>query len=124
MATTENTTGFKTFQATNAAIAAFIRVTVDSNGLISASAHNGLSIGVTLEAIAANGYGTVKLYSAPGTFLHTAASAITRGAALYPAANGKVDDTGTTVNGFVALQAAGGDGEVIETTRAIVGAAE
>jgi hypothetical protein len=120
--TTENTSGFKTFQATAAAIGAYIRVKVDSNGLISAAGATDATIGVTQEAIAASGYGTVKLYSAPGTFLHTAGAAIARGAVLYPLASGKVDDTGTTSNGFVALEAATADGDIIETTRQVTGA--
>jgi hypothetical protein len=122
MATTENSTGYKTFQATAVALGAFIRVKVDSNGLISVAGATDATIGVTMDPVAASGYGTVKLYSAPGTFLHVAGAAVARGAVLYPIASGKVDDTGTTSNGFVALEAATADGDIIETTRQIVGA--
>lgn len=118
----ENTTGYKTFQATATALAAYVRVIVDANGLISVAAATDNAIGVTTEAIAASGYGRVKLFSAPGTFNFTASTAITRGAALYPTAAGRVDDTGTTGIGFVALEAATAAGDVIEATRFIVGA--
>jgi hypothetical protein len=120
--TTENTTGFRTFQATAAAIAQAIRVKVDSNGLISAAGATDAAIGVTIEAVAASGYGNVKLFNAPGTFLVTAGAAITRGAVLYPLASGKVDDAGTTVMGLVALEAATADGDIIEAARYLVGA--
>jgi hypothetical protein len=114
--TSENTTGYRTFQATAAAIAAGARVAVDSNGLISVSGAANDSIGVAVEAVAASGYGTVKLWSAPGTFQVLAGAAITRGAALYPIAAGKVDDAGTTGGalGLVALEAATADGDIIE----------
>jgi hypothetical protein len=114
--TSENTTGYRTFQATAVAIAAGARVAVDSNGLISVSGAANDSIGVTVEVVAASGYGTVKLWSAPGTFQVLAGAAITRGAALYPIASGKVDDVGTTGGalGLVALEAATADGDIIE----------
>jgi hypothetical protein len=119
--TTSNETGYKTFQATAAAIAPYVRVKVDSNGLISVAGAAEIAIGVTLENIAASGYGSVKLFSATGTWLMTAGAAIARGAELYPLAAGKVDDTGTTKIGMVALEAATADGDVIECTRYILG---
>lgn len=109
-----NETGIKTFQATAVAIAPYIRVKVDSNGLISVAGATDNAVGVTLENVAASGYGSVKLFSAPGTYLVTAGAAIARGALLYPLAAGKVDDTGTTAIGLVSLEAATADGDVIE----------
>lgn len=120
--TTSNETGLKTFQATAAALAQAVRVQVNSSGLMLVAGATDPAIGVTTEAVAASGYGTVKLFSAPGTFLVTAGAAITRGAVLYPLAAGKVDDTGTTAMGLVALEAATADGDIIEAARYLVGA--
>ena len=114
--TTENSTGFQTFQATATAIAESVRVKVDSNGLISAAGATDDFIGVTRHPIAASGYGEVKLKSAPGTFLVTASAAVSRGAKLYNTASGKVDDAsaGGSFSGLVALEAATADGDIIE----------
>lgn len=114
MATSTNESGFRAFQATAVAIEQFVRVTVDSNGLISVAGESDLGVGVTMEPVAASGYGTVKLWTAPGTFHVQAASAITRGAQLYGAASGEVDDTGTYKLRLVALEAATAQGDVIE----------
>lgn len=113
---TQNSSGYKTFTATGTAIEAYVRVAVDSNGEISAAGASDRGIGVTQEAIAADGNGTVKLWSAPGTFLMQAAAAITRGASIYAAASGEVDDTGTYDLGLVALEAATAQGDIIEFT--------
>ena len=114
--TTQNNTGFQTFQATAVALAANVRVLLDSNGLISVAGATDAWIGVTTDAVVASGYGTVKLRNAPGTQLVTASAAITRGARLYPTAAGKVDDAAGTGNftGLQAITAATADGDVIE----------
>jgi hypothetical protein len=116
--TSQNVTGFKTFQATAAAIAAFVRVTYDSNGLISVAGATDNWIGVTQEYIPASGYGTVKLRGAPGTQYVMAGAVVARGAKLNPLAAGKVDDAAGTGPGcgLIALEAATGDGDVIEAT--------
>lgn len=115
--TTENTTGFKTFQATAVAIEAHVRVVLGSAGTISVAGETDLDIGVTEEAIAASGYGTVKLWSAPGTFLVQAAAAVTAGAQLYACAAGEVDDTGTYKARLIAMGAATAQGDVIECAK-------
>jgi hypothetical protein len=114
MATTENNSGYQTFQATAVALEAYVRVKVDSNGLISVAAESDLGVGVTTQAIAASGYGTVKLWSAPGTFMVQAAAAITKGNQLYAAAAGEVDDTGTYKQRLVSLSTATAQGDVVE----------
>jgi hypothetical protein len=117
---TENVSGYRTFQATAVAIAAFTRVTVDSAGLISAAGATENGIGVTTAPVTASGYGTVKLWSASGTFPVTASAAVARGAALYPTASGKVDDavaSGGPPLGLVALEAATADGDPIEAAK-------
>lgn len=120
--TSENSTGLRTFQATATAIALGARVKVDSNGAISVAGAAEAAIGVTTEYIAASGYGTVKLFNAPGTYLCIAGGAVTRGAHLYPAAAGKVDDSGTTRIGLAALEAATADGDLIECAPCLLGA--
>jgi hypothetical protein len=120
--TTENSSGYKVFQATAAAIAQAVRVKVDAAGQISAAAAAEIAIGVTTEAVAASGYGSVKLFSAPGTYLCTAALAITRGTQVYPAAAGKVSNAGTTALNLVALEASAADGDMIECAPLMKGA--
>ena len=120
--TTANSSGYRTFQATSVAIAQAKRVKVDSNGLISVAAATDGAVGVTTEAVAADGYGTVKLFNAAGTFLVTANAAITRGAQLFPTAAGNVDDAGTTALPLVALEAATAQNDIIEAGPVLVGA--
>jgi hypothetical protein len=113
--TTQNSSGYKTFTATAVALAAFVRVKLDANGLISAADLGDSWIGVTQEAIAASGTGTVKLRNAPGTFLVTASAAVTRGNKLQTTDAGKVDDAaGGLFTGLVANEAATADGDIIE----------
>jgi hypothetical protein len=120
--TSQNTTGYRTFQATAAAIAAGARVQVNSSGLILVAAATDAAIGVAAEPIAASGYGTVQLFSAPGTLIMLAGGAITRGAQIFPTAAGKILATGTTALDIVALEAAAADGDQIECCRIQKGA--
>lgn len=113
-ATSQNTTGSRTFNATGSLIPFGARVKVDSAGQISVASASEAMVGVTHEAVAASGWGTVRMLSAPGTFLMLASGAITRGAQVYPAASGKIAGTGTTPLLMVALEAATADGDVIE----------
>lgn len=110
----------KSFQATAAAIATGVRVKLDSNGLISAAGATEHAIGTTCGPVAASGYGEVQLWGP--SVLVTAGAAVARGAALYPLASGKVDDTGTTVMGLVSGEAATADGDIIEAFQSKVGA--
>jgi hypothetical protein len=114
-----NDTGFATFTATAVAIAAYTRVKVDVNGLISVSGAAADSIGVTMEDIVASGTGAVKLWSAPGTFFCIAFAPIARGAALFSIAAGLVDDAGVTSIPLVSLDAAAAAGDIIECARTI-----
>ena len=113
----ENTTGYRTFQATAVAIPAYRRVKIDSNGLISVAGATETGIGVTMAHIPERGYGTVKLWSAPGTFLFTSSEGVSRGTKLFPVADGKVNNDvnqAETSMGFVALEDAVGADEIIE----------
>ena len=118
----ENTSGFKAFKTTAAAVGQGVRVKIDSAGLILVAGATDPAIGVTTEPIAASSWGNVKLFSAPGTFVVQAKSAVTQGSPLYPAVEGKVDDTGVTLLGLVALEAAAADGDLIEVARSLTGA--
>jgi hypothetical protein len=120
--TTSNSSGFRTFQATATAIALGKRVKVDSNGLISVAAAAEGAVGVTVEDVAASGYGTVKLFNAGGTFIMWANAAIARGAQVYPTAAGGIDDAGTTALPLVALEAATAQGDLIEVGPLLLGA--
>jgi hypothetical protein len=53
--------------------------------------------------------------SHPGIVRLVAAGAVTMGADLFKAADGKVDDTGTESLGRVAVEAASADGDLILT---------
>jgi hypothetical protein len=111
----------KSEQATAAAIAANIMVT-RASGLISAAGVTDVIYGVTIAPIPVSGYGTIRLWSAPGTFLLTASAAITIDAPLFPTAVGTVDDAGTTGLGLIALEAATAAGDIIECARFLKGA--
>lgn len=116
---TNNDIGFATFTATAVAIAAYTRVKQDSAGLILVSGAAADSIGVAMEDIVASGTGTVKLWSAPGTFLITTAGAVTKGAALFSIAAGLIDDAGVTGIPLIAMDTATAAGDIIECARTI-----
>lgn len=120
--TTANSSGYKSFTATAVAIGEGKRVKVDANGNISVAAAAEGAIGVTTQAIAASGTGTVKLFNAPGTFILCANAAIVAGAKLYPTAGGNVDDAGTTALPLVALEAATAANDLIECGPWLLGA--
>jgi len=75
----QNDNGFKSFLASGA-ISAYIAVKVQADGTITAAANDTKGIGVTQEDIADAQYGSVKLWTASGTFMVQASgSAITPG---------------------------------------------
>ena len=78
----QNEIGFRSFIASGA-ISAYKAVTIQSDGTITPSAGSAdIGVGITQQDIADAGYGTVKLWTAPGTFLIQATgSAVTPGTA-------------------------------------------
>ena len=77
---TQNDLGFRTFQASGA-ISAYLVVDVQSDGTIKAApGGTAQGIGVLQQDIADAGYGGVKLWTAPGTFM-----AQVSGTAITPA---------------------------------------
>ena len=121
MTTTQNASGYLTL-TTAAAITEGRRVKITSGGLADVAGATDLAIGTAQAAAASGGLVTVKLWSAPGTFLVVAAAGIARGAQLYPAAAGEVDDAGTTAIGLVAKEAATTQGDIIEAVPILLGA--
>ncbi len=102
----------KTFSA-GAAIAQFLRVKL-SAGVLAAADASDVSLGVMdAPALASGDKVPVRLRNAQGTRKMVAVAAITAGNPVYAAAGGKVDASGTVIEG-TALEAATADGDVIE----------
>jgi hypothetical protein len=114
----------KTFTA-SAALAIYRRVRLNASGLLAyAGAADTDCIGITTRpAFAAGEKIAVWLLTSPGTYPVIAASAFAAYAALYAAADGKVDDTGTVLHGL-ALEGAATDDQVeaLISASAILGA--
>lgn len=115
---TENSTGYRTFTATATAISANRVVQHDSSGNISLAGADNDNIGVLAEDVAASGKGLVKLWSAPGTFLVSAAGAVTKNAKVYVNSAGRASTTLITEGAFIgrSLDTAASEGDVIEIT--------
>lgn len=117
MGDTTHNDGTRTFQATAVAIAAHALVAVDSNGKISVAGDNNTDalIGVTLEDVAASGYGAVKLLNASGTIeVLAGGDAIAVADKVYTDGAGKVGTDNTNHLVGYALGASSADGDVIE----------
>lgn len=111
-----NDAGYKSFQA-SAAITQYARVKMASDGTISTAGLTDRECGVAMEASLASGdVIPVKLRSAGGTHKMIAAGAVTRGALVYTAASGKMDDVATATGYLLghALEAATANNDVIE----------
>jgi hypothetical protein len=107
----------RTFQATAVAIAAYSLVKVDSNGQISVAGDNNTDAvcGVTLEDIAASGYGAVKLLNASGSVeVLAGGDTIAVGAIVYTDGSGKVGTDSSNHKIGYAMTASAADGDVIE----------
>lgn len=112
----QNDSGFRAFPVGASAITVGTRVALSSGLAVAAGAPNGTALGVALGDAAANGIVTVKLNTAAGTHEMKAGGAISAGAAVYPAASGKVLASQTSSNNAIgiALEAATADGDIIE----------
>ncbi len=111
----QNENGTKTFIATEA-LERYRRVklTTGSGTAVEYADAGEDAIGVTQDAVAAGARVAVKLITAPGTFKVTASAAITAGAVLYGANDGKVSSSSSGSAIGRAGAAASGDGSVIE----------
>lgn len=96
-------------------IAQYARVLVGSGGTITAAVLADQEIGIAMERAASGDVIPVKLRNSAGTHKAIAAAAITRGAAVYSAAAGKVSVSATGAYQLgKALEAATADGDIIE----------
>jgi len=107
----------RTFQATAVALAAYSLVKVDSDGKISVAGDNNTDavVGVTLEDIAASGYGAVKLLNAAGSVeVLAGGDTVAVGAIVYADGSGKVGTDSSNHKIGYAMTASAADGDVIE----------
>lgn len=109
---TANQQGIATFQAGDAAIAQGARVTVGSDGKVTAAGAEAPGIGVTQHAVVAAGYVAVKLWNANGTFEVLAGGTIAIGDVVSAGASGAVVTEGDVVLGTAI--SAGADGSLVE----------
>lgn len=109
--------GFKTYAA-SAAIAKHARVTLAADGTISEAGITAKEIGTALaEAFAAGDRIPVKLRTAPGTHKMIASAAVTNGATIFTAANGKIGASASTafqIGNVVAIDGTVANGDIIE----------
>lgn len=98
------------------ALSAYLRV-VETAGVLALAGATDREHGVTTRRIEASQFGSVHLRTANGTVCFTASAAITAGALVYGAASGKISATANANLIGIALQAASGDGSVIEVLR-------
>ena len=104
--------GWKTFTSGEALLAKR-RVKISGATVVYADAGEEY-VGVTMADCASGADVSVKLRNAPGTFEVTAAGAYSAAAALYGAADGKVDDVSSGYQQFTAYEAATADGDITE----------
>ena len=103
----------------DAAIGKYLRVKPNASSQVEVagvgSSDETKEIGVTQdETFNADEVTAVKLRSAGGTQLMTAAGAFAQGAPIYGAASGKIDDVASGAVIGIALEAAVADGDVVE----------
>lgn len=102
------------------ALAPYLRVTWNGSAL---NAADGSTVGVgTLDSriLSGESKGVLLPFGVGGVRKVVCAGAVAKGAALKAAAGGKVDDTGATALGMIALEAGSGDGSVIEALEVLV----
>ena len=111
----QNESGLRTFKATTD-LEPFRRVklTASTGDAVEYAGAGEAYIGFTAAKALAGEFVGVNLKTSARTFKAVAAEALAVGASLYGAANGKVQDTVSGSIQATALEAAGGDGEVIE----------
>lgn len=109
----ENESGIKSFTA-GEALEPFRRVKLSSGTAVYADAGD-RHIGVTVDGAASGAQVAVKLINHPGTRKIECAAAVTTGATVYAADDGKVDDDSTLGESIgIALDTGDGAGSIIE----------
>jgi len=106
-------TNCRTFTA-GAAIAQYLRVKLSAGKLAAAGATDADLGTIERDSFADGDEVSVRLWNAPGTRKMVAAGAITQYANVYGASGGKVDDVSNEKFIGIALEAATGDGSIIE----------
>ena len=109
----QNDNGFKSFIASGA-VSAYRIIDVLSDGTITAAANNTKGIGVTQEDIADANYGSVKLWSAPGSFMVAASGSAITAATSYGTITGGFVGTVTTSRYEALVSAVASNGIVTE----------
>ena len=93
----QNDNGFKSFLASGA-ISAYVAVDVQTDGTIKACANGVLGVGVLQEDAADANYASVKLWTAPGTFMVAISGTAITPATTYSIITGGFAGTVTTGN--------------------------
>lgn len=107
----------KSFKAAGA-IPQFARVKLSAADTVDVAGAADIEIGVAeVAAFAAGDDVPVRLRTAAGTYKMIAAAALTAGAEVYGDASGKVGTTNTNPAIGQTLQAASGDGSIVEVLR-------
>lgn len=109
----QNSDGFKSFLASGA-ISAYIAVKLLSDGTITAAANDTRGIGVTQEDIADANYGSVKLWTAPGTFMIQASGSAITAATSYGIITGGYAGVVTTARVVALVSAVASNGIITE----------
>lgn len=97
-----------------AALTAFTGIKIDSNGQAAVAGLGEVHDGIVENNVASGGAAMIRLRTAPGTRKVTVASSCSIGSYLYAAASGKVSTTKSGPALYMALQAATGDGSIVE----------
>lgn len=107
-------TNTRSFPVGGTALSRYARVKLSSGELVVADADDANWLGVVREYEPANSEAAaVHLRTAAGTVPMIASEAVTQGAEVFAAAAGKVATTGTVSLGY-AMEAASGDGSIVE----------
>lgn len=111
----ENESGIRTFTA-GEALEASRRVRFSSTGTIVYADAGEKHIGITVDVVASGAQVAVKMNNFPGTRKLTCAGAVTSGATVYGAADGKVDDAfaGNGPSVGIAIEGGSADLSIIE----------
>ena len=109
--------GCKAFTVGDTAIARYARVKLSSGVLVVAGLTD-KDIGIATRRFEPGTHGSVRLRTADGTSAMIASEAISAGATVYTAADGKVGPSATGAFQIgTALEAATADGDIIEVLR-------
>jgi hypothetical protein len=123
---TQNSSGFKGCMTNATQINEGMRVKIVAAGAdyitVDIAAAADKAIGVATHTAAAGAPISVKLFSAPGTYMIVTSAAIAIGTQVYPTANGAIAGAGTTPLPLITYEAAAEAGDIIEVGPVLIGA--